>query len=146
MALGLFDRPNKAETMLRFPELYKISQSKTDFNMTVFWSWMFNAFLHSILLYFTCAGSLSHEIVFTNGQIGDYLFMGNHVYTYCVIIVCLKSGLETDSWTFFTHLSLWGSIGFWFLFLIIYSHFWPGLGIAPEMTGMVNCLIFDSII
>ena len=60
MALGLFDRPNKASTMLRFPELYKISQSKTDFNMTVFWSWMFNAFLHSILLYFTCAGSLSH--------------------------------------------------------------------------------------
>jgi phospholipid-transporting ATPase len=64
--------------------------------------------------------------------------MGNHVYTYCVIIVCLKSGLETDSWTFFSHLSIWGSIGFWFLFLIIYSHFWPGLGIAPEMTGMVS--------
>ena len=62
MALGLFDRPNQAKTMLRYPELYKITQSKTDFNMTVFWSWMFNAFLHSILLYFTCAGALTHGL------------------------------------------------------------------------------------
>ncbi len=64
--------------------------------------------------------------------------MGCHVYTYCVIIVCLKSGLETDSWTTFTHLSIWGSIASWFLFLTAYSYFWPHFGIAPEMTRMVN--------
>ncbi len=86
MALGLFDRPSKAETMLRFPELYKISQNKSDFNvmvsqnsgsnfvfpvqtklinlhkMQVFWTWMFNAFLHSIVLYFVVYGS------FKNGE------------------------------------------------------------------------------
>ena len=36
LALGLFDRPTKADTMLRFPELYKITQNKTDFNMKVY--------------------------------------------------------------------------------------------------------------
>lgn len=35
LALGLFDRPTKVDTMLRFPELYKITQSKSDFNMMV---------------------------------------------------------------------------------------------------------------
>ena len=35
LVLGLFDRPTKADTMLRFPELYKITQSKADFNMKV---------------------------------------------------------------------------------------------------------------
>jgi len=35
LALGLFDRPTKSDTMLRFPELYKITQNKTDFNMKV---------------------------------------------------------------------------------------------------------------
>ncbi len=35
MALGLFDRPSKASTMLMFPELYKVSQNKTDFNVMV---------------------------------------------------------------------------------------------------------------
>lgn len=136
LALGLFDRPTKADTMLRFPELYKITQSKSDFNMKVFWTWIFNSFLHSIMIYFSCYGALRHDIALSDGSIGDYLFMGCHVYTYCVIVVCLKSGLETDSWTKFTHLSIWGSIGMWFLFLIMYSHFWPTLGLAPEMTYM----------
>ena len=63
MALGLFDRPCKASTMLRFPELYKISQNKTDFNVMVFWTWMFNAFLHSVVLYFVCYGSLRNGIL-----------------------------------------------------------------------------------
>jgi phospholipid-transporting ATPase len=64
MALGLFDRPSKASTMLRFPELYKITQNKSDFNITVFWTWMVNAFIHSIVLYFVCYGALSHGNLF----------------------------------------------------------------------------------
>lgn len=140
MALGLFDRPLKADTMLRFPELYKQSQNKSDFNTNVFWKWIINSFIHSVMLYFFCYGALQHEILFQNGQIGDYIFMGSHVYTYCVIIVCLKSGLETDSWTWITHLSIWGSIGFWYFFLIVYSNFWVFVGISPEMSGMASNL------
>ena len=136
MALGLFDRPCKAKTMLNFPELYKMSQNKGEFNIKVFGRWIFNSFLHSIVLYFVCFGSFRNDMVLEDGTIGDYLYMGNHVYTYCVIIVCLKSGLETESWTRITHISIWGSILFWFFFLTIYSYFWPVFGIAPEMTGM----------
>lgn len=35
MALGLFDRPTKASTMLEFPELYKLTADRSDFNMIV---------------------------------------------------------------------------------------------------------------
>jgi len=38
----------------------------------------------------------------------------------------------------FTHLAIWGSIAFWFLFLIVYPHFWPTIDMAPEMVGMVS--------
>jgi phospholipid-transporting ATPase len=136
LALGLFDRPSKASTMLRFPELYKITQNKADFNLTVFWTWMFNSFIHSILIYFICYGIFKGDVVSGDGKAGDYLFLGTHVYSFCVIVVCLKSGLETDSWTWLTHMSIWGSIGFWFLFLAIYSQLWPVFGLAPDMTGM----------
>lgn len=102
--------------------------------LKVFWSWMFNTLLHSLIIYFYVYLALGNEIAFSDGTIGDYLFVGCHVYTYCVIVVCIKSGLESDSWTVFTHISIWGSIAFWFLFLIIYSYFWPSVGIAPEMT------------
>ena len=136
LALGLFDRPCRSSTMLNFPELYKLSQSKSEFNLNVFSRWILNAFLHSLILYFVCFGSFKHDMVLKDGTIGDYLYMGNHVYTFTVIVVCLKSGLETDSWTVMTQLSIWGSIAFWFFWLIVYSYFWPALGVAPEMTGM----------
>ena len=35
-----------------------------------------------------------------------------------------------------THLSIWGSIVFWFVFLAVYSHIWPTFDIGPEMVGM----------
>lgn len=39
---------------------------------------------------------------------------------YVVVTVCLKAGLITNHWTWLTHLSIWGSIILWFLFMIIY--------------------------
>jgi phospholipid-transporting ATPase len=60
MALGLFDRPCRASTMLNFPELYKLSQAKTEFNLNVFGRWVLNSFLHSIVIYFVCFGAFKH--------------------------------------------------------------------------------------
>ena len=60
MALGLFDRPLQASTMLCFPEIYKSAQSRSDFNIKVFWAWIGNSVFHSILLYYIVYGTLSH--------------------------------------------------------------------------------------
>jgi phospholipid-transporting ATPase len=35
MALGLLDRCCSAETMMRFPAIYKMSQNRSDFNIKV---------------------------------------------------------------------------------------------------------------
>ncbi|CAF0845998.1 unnamed protein product [Brachionus calyciflorus] len=136
MALGLFDMPTQSSTMLEFPELYSLTSYNAGFNMFGFWSYFVNSVFHSCIVYFVSFGLLYNEVAFSNGQVGDYIFMGNYVYTFCVIAVCLKAGLETESWTIITHLSIWGSIGFWFVFLAIYSNIWPTFDIAPEMVGM----------
>jgi phospholipid-transporting ATPase len=143
LAIGLFDRPSKSRTMLDYPELYK--RTKSDFSIKMFWSWILNAFIHSVVLYFVCYGSLKHDIAFSDGKTGGYLFMGNHVYIYCVVIVCLKAGLESESWTLPTHISIWGSIGFCFFFIIIYSNFWVNIGISAEMSGMAANLLSGGI-
>lgn len=59
--------------------------------------------------------------------------------------VCLKAGLEHTAWTGFSHLAIWGSIGCWFLFLIVYSHFFPTLPLAAEMLGMDSALFSCGI-
>ncbi|CAG0884439.1 unnamed protein product, partial [Darwinula stevensoni] len=139
-ALGLFDRFCSAETMLRFPALYKMSQESQMFNVRVFWFWVVNALMHSIILYYLPAGAMKQDVAWGNGRDGGYLMVGNMVYTYVVVTVCLKAGLETNAWTVFTHLAIWGSIASWFFFFTLYANFWPTLRFAAEMAGMHGML------
>ncbi|XP_035204771.1 phospholipid-transporting ATPase IA-like, partial [Stegodyphus dumicola] len=136
LAIGLFDRTCSAETMLKFPALYKTSQSSEFFNVQVFWVWIFDSIAHSILLFWLTYLSIDHDIVWSSGKDGGYLVFGNIVYTFVVVTVCLKAGLEMNAWTWLTHLAIWGSIASWFIFLWGYSNCWPMLPIAADMVGM----------
>ncbi|CAC5421630.1 DRS2 [Mytilus coruscus] len=146
LAIGLFDRICSSESMMKFPALYKASQQAELFNVKVFWMWILNSIFHSVLLFWLPVLSLKHDVAFSDGKVGDYLFLGNFVYTYVVVTVCLKAGLETSAWTWLTHLATWGSIASWFLFLIVYSHVYKVVNLAPEMLGMgshvLGCSIF----
>lgn len=135
-AMGLFDRWCSAETMLHFPVLYKSSQNSDYFNVKVFWLWCLNSVYHSVLLFWMTVLALEQDISFKDGKVGDYLFLGNMVYTYVVVTVCFKAGFEMAAWTWLCHVAIWGSIVSWFVFLAIYPHMWPTVDLAPEMVGM----------
>uniref|UniRef100_A0A8C7H0A2 Phospholipid-transporting ATPase n=1 Tax=Oncorhynchus kisutch TaxID=8019 RepID=A0A8C7H0A2_ONCKI len=131
--LGIFDRPCSQQNMLRFPQLYRITQNAEGFNTKVFWGHCINALIHSIILFWFPLKVLEHDSPFNNGHGTDYLFVGNMVYTYVVVTVCLKAGMETTAWTRFSHLAVWGSMILWMLFFTVYSAFWPSIPIAPDM-------------
>uniref|UniRef100_A0A8C7U055 Phospholipid-transporting ATPase n=1 Tax=Oncorhynchus mykiss TaxID=8022 RepID=A0A8C7U055_ONCMY len=133
--LGIFDRPCSQQNMLRFPQLYRITQNAEGFNTKVFWGHCINALIHSIILFWFPLKVLEHGNPFNNGHGTDYLFVGNMVYTYVVVTVCLKAGMETTAWTRFSHLAVWGSMILWMLFFTVYSAFWPSIPIAPDMQG-----------
>ncbi|GFY73021.1 phospholipid-transporting ATPase IA [Trichonephila inaurata madagascariensis] len=145
LAIGLFDRTCSAETMLKFPAMYKSSQSSEFFNVHVFWVWIFDSIAHSVLLFWLTYLSVDNDIVWSNGRDGGYLVFGNMVYTYVVITVCLKAGLEMNAWTWLTHLAIWGSIASWFIFLWGYSNCWPTLPIAADMVGMDHMLLSSAV-
>ncbi|KAF4788090.1 hypothetical protein TURU_164517 [Turdus rufiventris] len=136
--LGIFERSCTQDSMLRFPQLYKITQNADGFNTRVFWGHCINALIHSIILFWFPLKVLEHDAVFTNGQGVDYLFVGNIVYTYVVVTVCLKAGLETTAWTRFSHLAVWGSMLLWLVFFGVYSAIWPTFPIAPDMLGQAE--------
>uniref|UniRef100_A0A669E7L7 Phospholipid-transporting ATPase n=1 Tax=Oreochromis niloticus TaxID=8128 RepID=A0A669E7L7_ORENI len=136
--LGIFDRPCSQQNMLRFPQLYRITQNAEGFNTKVFWGHCINALIHSIILFWFPLKMLEHDSPFSNGQGNDYLFAGNMVYTYVVITVCLKAGMETTAWTRFSHLAVWGSMALWIVFFGVYSAIWPTIPIAPDMLGQAG--------
>ncbi|XP_038106522.1 probable phospholipid-transporting ATPase IA isoform X6 [Culex quinquefasciatus] len=142
-AMGLFDKVTSAEQMLKEPRLYEPSQSAQLFNVKVFWYWIFNALVHSVLLYWLSMFTYQGDVIWGNGRDGGYLVLGNIVYTYVVVTVCLKAGLVTNSWTWLTHCSIWGSMVLWFVFIFIYSNIWPALPVGAVFTGMDD-MIFSS--
>ncbi|GAB5566232.1 phospholipid-transporting ATPase IB isoform X1 [Prionailurus iriomotensis] len=133
--LGIFERSCTQESMLRFPQLYKITQNAEGFNTKVFWGHCINALVHSLILFWFPMKALEHDTPLASGQATDYLFVGNIVYTYVVVTVCLKAGLETTAWTKFSHLAVWGSMLIWLVFFGVYSTIWPTIPIAPDMKG-----------
>uniref|UniRef100_A0A8C8FG34 Phospholipid-transporting ATPase n=1 Tax=Oncorhynchus tshawytscha TaxID=74940 RepID=A0A8C8FG34_ONCTS len=114
--LGIFDRPCSQQNMLRFPQLYSITQNAEGFNTKVFWGHCINALIHSIILFW-------------------------FPLKYVVVTVCLKAGMETTAWTRFSHLAVWGSMILWVLFFTVYSAFWPSIPIAPDMQGQASLLL-----
>uniref|UniRef100_A0A4W5KWC5 Phospholipid-transporting ATPase n=1 Tax=Hucho hucho TaxID=62062 RepID=A0A4W5KWC5_9TELE len=119
LTLGIFERSCRKENMLKYPELYKTSQNAMGFNTKVFWAHCLNGLFHSVILFWV-------------------------PLTFVVITVCLKAGLETSSWTMFSHIAIWGSISLWVVFFGIYSSLWPLISLAPDMsecTVSLNALL-----
>ncbi|XP_006832100.1 PREDICTED: probable phospholipid-transporting ATPase IB-like [Chrysochloris asiatica] len=136
--LGVFEQCCTQRSLLKYPQLYAISQEEKIFNTKVFWIEFMNALVHSFILFWLPKQMVEHDMVSKGGYTTDYLFLGNFIYTYVVVTVCLKAGLETLSWTKFTHLAIWGSIIIWMAFFAIYSYFWPTIPVSPDMRGQVN--------
>ncbi|XP_064441876.1 phospholipid-transporting ATPase IB-like [Mirounga angustirostris] len=139
--LGIFEQCCSQKSLLTYPQLYRISQAGNTFNTKVFWFQCLNALIHSFILFWMPMKMLEHDMVLQGGHTTDYLFLGNFIYTYVIVTVCLKAGLETLSWNKFSHLAIWGSILIWLVFFAIYSFVWPTIPIAPEMRGQVNMVL-----
>ncbi|XP_047410286.1 phospholipid-transporting ATPase IB-like [Sciurus carolinensis] len=138
LTLGIFEKCCSQKSLLEYPQLYTVSQTGEVFNTKVFWIQCMDALIHSFILFWFPMKMLEHDMIFQRGYSTDYLFLGNFIYTYVVVTVCLKAGLETTSWNTFSHVAVWGSIISWMVFFSVYSYFWPIFSLAPEMTGQIN--------
>jgi len=154
--IGIFDRTFSRDVMYKYPVLYGCTQHCDDFNTYVFWQMAGGALLHSFILFFLPTIVLEKASLLPNGKMHSYLFLGNFIFTYVCITVSLKAGLEFNSWTKWTHISVWGSIGFWFLFCILYQYMFPTLPFGDVFYAVfwnmcesphfwLGCLLFPII-
>uniref|UniRef100_A0A4W3IKH9 Phospholipid-transporting ATPase n=1 Tax=Callorhinchus milii TaxID=7868 RepID=A0A4W3IKH9_CALMI len=147
-ALGIFEKSCRKENMLKYPELYKASQNTLNFNTKVFWVYCLNGLFHSFILFwfplkvFENGKQHRQTEIFSRILSGYFYFL---VQTYVVVTVCLKAGLETSSWTIFSHVAIWGSILIWLLFFGIYSVMWPTFSIASDIVGQASILLKSGV-
>ena len=145
VAIGLFDQTCSDESRMGNPRLYHATQNSDYFNHKVSFKWVSLSICHSLVLYYLPVAFHGTGIIWSIGFNADYLTLGNIVYTCVIVTVNLKAGLELDSWNWFHHLSIWGSIGAWFLLFWGYSELWS-LGLRygnwpADMSNMFHMVV-----
>uniref|UniRef100_A0A3Q3B9E7 Phospholipid-transporting ATPase n=1 Tax=Kryptolebias marmoratus TaxID=37003 RepID=A0A3Q3B9E7_KRYMA len=139
LTLGIFERSCRKENMLKYPELYKTSQNAMGFNTKVFWAHCLNGLFHSVILFWFPLKA------FQLPNVRGLMRLWFVFLQFVVITVCLKAGLETSSWTMFSHIAIWGSIVLWVVFFLIYSSLWPLITLAPDMSGEAKMMFSSGV-
>lgn len=136
-ALGLFDQFVGARLLDRYPQLYRLSQRGTFFNMPTFGAWIANGFYHSLILYYGAALIFRGDLVLSNGTIAGKWVWGTAVYTAALLTVLGKAALTAGTWTKWHALAIPGSFAVWLAYLPLYGTLAPLLGVSPEYRGLV---------
>lgn len=64
---------------MKHPKLY--SQNSSQFSVKIFWVWIINALLHSVLLFWIPMLAVQKDVIWLHAKEGGYLVLGNMVYT-----------------------------------------------------------------
>ncbi|CAH2037966.1 unnamed protein product [Thlaspi arvense] len=128
IALGVFDQDVSARFCYKFPLLYQEGVQNLLFSWKRIIGWMFNGLITALAIFFFCKESLKHQLYNPNGKTAGREIFGGTMYTCVVWVVNLQMGLAISYFTWVQHIVIWGSVAFWYIFLMIYG------AIAPSFS------------
>ena len=118
--LGIFEQDLRASTLLAVPELYhSLGHLNNGFKIKIYLAWVALASCQAVIIFFLGLG-LYGQAIFTTGQ--DLYAMGDLTFTACIIVIATKIQFwEIHNKTYTCAISMFCSIGGWFLWNIILS-------------------------
>ncbi|KAK4597252.1 hypothetical protein RGQ29_015005 [Quercus rubra] len=125
VAMGVFDQDVSARYCLKFPQLYQEGVQNLLFSWRRILSWMLNGFCGAIIIFFFCTKAMELQAFNNDGQTAGRDILGATMYTCIVWVVNLQMALFITYFTLVQHVVIWGSIAFWYLFLLIYGAMTP---------------------
>lgn len=107
--MGVFDQHLSRATLLKLPHVYSTGQRNESFNMRVFYGWVFDAILHSAIIFFivassfapvacspgTTEGAVSGHVASTSPSMGQ---LGTVVFSCVMITISASVSLVIKSW------------------------------------------------
>ena len=76
----------------------------------------------------------------SHGRTSNWLFMGNSIYTYVVVVCSAKCAIEVDTFTWPIHASITGSVVVWFAFVVVYSLLWGVVRLGADFVNSASIL------
>eukprot|EP01028_Stygiella_incarcerata_P014298 TRINITY_DN933_c0_g1_i3.p1 TRINITY_DN933_c0_g1~~TRINITY_DN933_c0_g1_i3.p1 ORF type:complete len:1250 (+),score=273.44 TRINITY_DN933_c0_g1_i3:141-3752(+) len=134
LAMAVFDRDISSRAAMKFPKLYYQGRKNKLFLPRVFWGYVLNAIFHSAICFWIPYFSLRETNWSSDGRGAGLWQHGLVVYTGVIFTVTLKLALETSTWTRWNHVTTWGSILIWFVYLSIYSSLYSFMAFSDFST------------
>ncbi|KAK4784199.1 hypothetical protein SAY86_018567 [Trapa natans] len=125
IALGVFDQDVSARFCLKFPILYQEGVQNVLFSWRRIISWMFNGFLSATIIFFFCMKAFEHQAFNNDGKPASLDIFGATMYTIIVWVANLQMAISISYFTLIQHIFIWGSVGLWYLFLVLYGAISP---------------------
>ncbi|CAN6482787.1 unnamed protein product [Victoria cruziana] len=125
VALGVFDQDVSARLCLQYPLLYQQGVQNVLFSWRRIFCWMLNGVYSAAVVFFFTTSALQIQAFRKGGELASRDVLGTTMYTCIVWIVNCQMALAVSYFTWIHHLFVWGSIAFWYLFLLIYGSITP---------------------
>ncbi|CAI8594500.1 unnamed protein product [Vicia faba] len=139
IALGVFDQDVSAKLCQKYPFLYLEGVENTLFSWPRIIGWMLNGVISSLLIFFLTTNSVSNQAFTKDGQVVDFEILGVIMYTCAIWVVNCQMALSINYFTWIQHFFLWGSIAFWYIFLIVYGYISPTISTTAYRVFMEAC-------
>lgn len=109
----------------QYPLLYQEGVQNILFSWGRILGWMFNGIISSMIIFFLTINTMAVQAFRIDGQVADYSVLGVTMYSSVVWTVNCQMAISINYFTWIQHCFIWGSIAFWYLFLIIYGSLPP---------------------
>ncbi|XP_052796931.1 phospholipid-transporting ATPase ID-like isoform X1 [Mya arenaria] len=140
LIMGIFDQDVDDYYSTKYPKLYYPGLVNSLFNKKVFALSVTEGVVTSIVLFFIPYGAFYESIGPSGVDNADIQFFGVVVASILVVAVNLRCALDTCYWTGFSHFFIWGSIVYYFCFIMafyasVFNYSYQGAAFAVFSSG-----------
>ncbi|CAN0876633.1 Putative phospholipid-transporting ATPase 9 [Linum grandiflorum] len=139
IALGVFDQDVPSRLAIKFPLLYQEGVQNVLFSWRRIITWMVNGVYSAIMIFFFCTKAMEGQIFNDEGKTAGRDVLGATMYTCIVWAVNLQMALSINYFTVLQHVLIWGSITFWYIFLMIYG------AMSPDFSQNAYKLFLEAL-
>jgi len=119
--VGLYNKEVNDSLVYDYPMLYAAGQTRSKFNIKIFFGWLINSIFHASVMVLTVLFVYDNSVLDSSGQNLGVWDIGTVIYSCIVLTVTLKLCLETNTWTILHHIAIWGSVLVYAVFILIYD-------------------------
>lgn len=136
LSIGIFDQDVNDKNSIAYPQLYTPGHTNLLFNKQEFLRSALYGFYTSCILFFIPYGTYKDGVSPKGHVLSDTMFMGSVVATILVIVVTAQVALDTSYWTVFNHITIWGSVAWYFILDNFYNYVIGGSYVGSMTTAM----------